>query len=65
MKEKILYATLGIILYISIVSMVLIWACMMFFGIKEYYDLNPNSLFITIPIVIFVHIFGYFCFTRK
>lgn len=65
MKEKILYAILGIILYISIIFGVLIWICMMYFGIKEYYDLNPNSLFITIPTVILIHIFGYFCFTRK
>lgn len=65
MKEKILYSIFGIILYISIIFGVLIWICMMYFGIKEYYDLNPNSLFITIPTVIFVHIFGYICFTRK
>ena len=65
MKEKILYTTLGIILYISIIFGVLIWTCMMYVGIKEYYDLNPNSRFITIPTVIFGHIFGYICFTRK
>lgn len=65
MKENIFYAILGIVMIICVIVGVIVWCGIIYIGIKEYYDINPNSLFITIPSVIFVHAFGYLCFTRK
>ena len=59
MKENIFYTILGIVMIICVIVGVTVWGGMMYIGIKECYDINPNSLFITIPFVIFAHWFGY------
>jgi len=59
MKENIFYTILGIVMIILVILGVITWVGMIYVGIKQYYDINPNSLFITIPAIILVHWFGY------
>ena len=63
MKENIFYTILGIVMIICVIAGVTVWGGMMYFGIKECYDVNPNSLWVVIPFVLLVHIWGYLCFT--
>ena len=69
MKENIFYNILGIVMIIwigiCVIIGVTIWGGMMYIGIKECYNVNPTSLWVVIPFVLIVHVFGYLCFTRK
>jgi hypothetical protein len=65
MKENIFYAILGITMIICAIVGVTVWCGIIYIGIKECYNVNPTSLWVVIPIVLIVHIFGYICFTRK
>ena len=65
MKENIFYTILGIVMIICVIVGVTVWCGMMYIGIKECYDINPNSLWVVIPFVLLVHIWGYLCFTHK
>ena len=65
MKENIFYTILGIVMIICVIVGVTVWCGMMYIGIKECYDINPNSLWVVIPFVLLVHIWGYLCFTHN
>lgn len=65
MKENILYVILSVIFAISIVFAIIAWVALLIVGIIDMYEKNPNTLFIIIPFVIYIHIFGYLTFTRK
>lgn len=65
MKENIFYVILDLIMVLCMVIGTLTWVGMVSIGIIELYEKNPNTLFITIPFVIYVHVFGYLTFTRK
>jgi len=56
------YNILGLFLILCIVVVVITWIGMIYVGISELYIQNPNTLFIIIPFIIFVHWFGYICF---
>lgn len=63
MKENIFYTILGIIMIICVIVGVTVWCGIIYIGIKECYNVNPNSIWAVIPIVLIIHVFGYFCFT--
>ena len=65
MKENILYTVFGVIMLLCMVFGTLIWVGIISIGVVDMYEKNPNTLFITIPFVVFVHVFGYLTFTRK
>lgn len=63
MKENIFYTILGIIMIICVIVGVTVWCGIIYIGIKECYNVNPTSLWVVIPIVLVVHVFGYLCLT--
>ena len=65
MKENILYTVFSVIMLLCMVFVTLTWVGIMSIGIIDLYEKNPNTLFITIPFVIYIHVFGYLTFTRK
>lgn len=65
MKENILYTVFSVIMLLCMVFGTLIWVGIISIGVVDMYEKNPNTLFITIPFVVFVHVFGYLTFTRK
>ena len=65
MKENIFYIIFGFVIILCMVIGTLTWVGIMGIGIIDLYEKNPNTLFITIPFVIYVHVFGYLTFTRK
>ena len=65
MKENILYIIFSVIYVICIVFAIIAWIALIIVGIIDMYEKNPNTLFITIPFIIYVHVFGYLTFTRK
>lgn len=65
MKKNIFYVILDFVMILCMVFGTLTWVGIMSIGIIDLYEKNSNTLFITIPFVIFVHIFGYLTFTRK
>jgi hypothetical protein len=65
MKENILYIIFSVIYVICIVFAIIAWIALIIVGILDLYEKNPNTLFITIPFVIYIHVFGYLTFTRK
>jgi len=48
---------------ICVIVGVTVWCGIIYIGIKECYNVNPNSIWAVIPIVLIIHVFGYFCFT--
>lgn len=64
MKENI-FIILDLVMVLCMVIGTLTWVGIMGIGIIDLYEKNPNTLFITIPFVIFVHVFGYLTFTRE
>jgi len=65
MKQNIFYIILDFVMILCMVLGTLTWIGIMSIGVIDLYEKNPNTLFITIPFVIFVHVFGYLTFTRK
>ena len=62
MKENFWLTILGIVMIILVILGVIIWVGMLIVFTIDDYNKNPNSLFITIPAIIFVHWFGYMVF---
>lgn len=65
MKENILYIILSVIFAICIVLSIAAWIALLIVGTIDMYDKNPNTLFIIIPFIIFVHVYGYLSLTRR
>ena len=65
MKGNILYIIFSVIYAICIVFGIIAWIALLIVGITDMYEKNPNTLFIIIPFIILVHIYGYLTFTRK
>ena len=65
MKKNIFYVILDLVMILCMVFGTLTWVGIMSIGIIDLYEKNPNTLFITIPFVIYIHVFGYLTFTRK
>lgn len=67
MKENIFYTILGIVMIIwmiiCVIVIVTVWCGIIYVGIKECYNDNPTSLWVVIPLVLLVHIWGYLCLT--
>ena len=63
--SSILYIILYIIMIIFVLIGILMWCGIIYVGIKECYDINPNSLWVTIPTVIILHIYGYITFKNS
>lgn len=65
MKENILYIILSVIFVICIVLSIAAWIALLIVGTIDMYNKNPNTLFIIIPFIIFVHVYGYLSLTRR
>lgn len=57
--ENIGWNLLGIFMILLVLSMIIVWFGMIFVWCNEWYDKNPNSLFIIIPTFILLHIWVY------
>jgi len=66
MKEKILFNFLyPTILITCAISLIIVWTGMLTVFVIDDYNKNPNTLFVSIPLIIFVHWFGYKVFTKN
>ena len=66
MKEKILFNFLiPTILIVCVIFGTIVWGGMLTIFVIDDYNKNPNTLFISIPFIIFVHWFGYKVFTKN
>ena len=59
MKEKIFDTLLGIVMIILVIIGILIWFGLWTVLIMDEYHKNPNTLFISIPVIILLHVCGY------
>ncbi len=62
MKNKVVDYILGVGLIICLIIGILIWFGILYLGIVDCYKVNPNLLYVVIPMVIIVHLYGYFSF---